>query len=151
MTFLLLEEGLSRATDYPNLILGPLLLLVAIYVTAASTVSCGGRAVADALLAIDGLTKRFGGVVASDGISLALARGEMHAIIGPNGAGKTTLIGQLTGEIAPDAAVSVSTAATSRHCRFLQERARAGALVPDHVAVSRFHRARQCRARGTGA
>ena len=57
---------------------------------------------AEALLAIDNLTKRFGGVVASDRISLSLTRGELHAIIGPNGAGKTTLIGQLTGEIAPD-------------------------------------------------
>ena len=53
--------------------------------------------------AIEGLTKRFGGVVASDGISLAIPPGELHAIIGPNGAGKSTLIGQLTGEIAPDA------------------------------------------------
>jgi branched-chain amino acid transport system ATP-binding protein len=59
--------------------------------------------VADALLQVEDLTKRFGGVVASDRISLALDRGELHAIIGPNGAGKTTLIGQLTGEIAPDA------------------------------------------------
>jgi len=59
--------------------------------------------VADALLQIDSLTKRFGGVVASDAISLALGPGELHAIIGPNGAGKTTLIGQLTGEIVPDA------------------------------------------------
>jgi branched-chain amino acid transport system ATP-binding protein len=59
--------------------------------------------VADALLAVDGLTKRFGGVTASDGIDLAVAPGELHAIIGPNGAGKTTLIGQLTGEIRPDA------------------------------------------------
>jgi branched-chain amino acid transport system ATP-binding protein len=58
--------------------------------------------VADALLRIDGLTKRFGGVIASDGITLAIPRGELHAIIGPNGAGKSTLIGQLTGEIAPD-------------------------------------------------
>jgi branched-chain amino acid transport system ATP-binding protein len=55
------------------------------------------------LLEIEGLTKRFGGVIASDGISLAVERGELHAVIGPNGAGKTTLIGQLTGEIAPDA------------------------------------------------
>ncbi len=57
---------------------------------------------AEVLLEIDSLTKRFGGVVASDAISLALPRGELHALIGPNGAGKTTLIGQLTGEIAPD-------------------------------------------------
>jgi len=60
------------------------------------------RAVAEALLEIERLSKHFGGVVASDAISLALGPGELHAIIGPNGAGKTTLIGQLTGEIAPD-------------------------------------------------
>ncbi len=58
---------------------------------------------ADALLQIEGLTKRFGGVIASDEISLDVPRGELHAIIGPNGAGKTTLIGQLTGELDPDA------------------------------------------------
>jgi len=58
--------------------------------------------VADVLLEIEGLAKRFGGVVAADGISLALQAGELHAIIGPNGAGKSTLIAQLTGEIAPD-------------------------------------------------
>jgi branched-chain amino acid transport system ATP-binding protein len=54
------------------------------------------------LLQIDGLTKRFGGVIASDTISLDIPRGQFHAIIGPNGAGKTTLIGLLAGEIAPD-------------------------------------------------
>ena len=58
---------------------------------------------AEALLEIEGLTKRFHGVVASDNISLRLLPGELHAVIGPNGAGKTTLLGQLTGEIAPDA------------------------------------------------
>jgi len=59
--------------------------------------------VPEPLLEIDGLTKRFGGVVASDSIVLAVPPGELHAIIGPNGAGKTTLIGQLAGEIVPDA------------------------------------------------
>jgi branched-chain amino acid transport system ATP-binding protein len=59
--------------------------------------------VADALLQIEGLSKRFGGVVASDAITLDVPQGELHAIIGPNGAGKTTLIGQLIGELAPDA------------------------------------------------
>jgi branched-chain amino acid transport system ATP-binding protein len=54
------------------------------------------------LLAIEGLTRRFGAIAASDNITLAVSEGELHAIIGPNGAGKTTLIGQLTGEIAPD-------------------------------------------------
>jgi branched-chain amino acid transport system ATP-binding protein len=59
--------------------------------------------VSDALLKIEGLTKRFGGVVASDNIALEVYRDELHAVIGPNGAGKTTLIGQLTGEILPNA------------------------------------------------
>jgi branched-chain amino acid transport system ATP-binding protein len=58
---------------------------------------------ADALLEVDDVSKRFGGVIASDAISLAIPQGELHAIIGPNGAGKTTLIGQLAGEIVPDA------------------------------------------------
>jgi branched-chain amino acid transport system ATP-binding protein len=58
--------------------------------------------VADTLLQTENLTKRFGGVIASDGVNLDVQHGELHAIIGPNGAGKTTLIGQLTGEIAPD-------------------------------------------------
>jgi branched-chain amino acid transport system ATP-binding protein len=55
------------------------------------------------LLAARGLVKRFGGLTASDGIDLDAFPGEIHALIGPNGAGKTTLIGQLTGELNPDA------------------------------------------------
>jgi branched-chain amino acid transport system ATP-binding protein len=54
------------------------------------------------MLQIDSLSKRFGGIVASDGITLNVPRGELHAVIGPNGAGKTTLIAQLSGQLTPD-------------------------------------------------
>ena len=54
------------------------------------------------MLQIRQLTKRYGGLLATDQLSLSLAAGELHAIIGPNGAGKTTLIAQLSGEVAPD-------------------------------------------------
>jgi len=54
------------------------------------------------LLHVDRLAKRFGGVVATDELSMDVAQGELHAIIGPNGAGKTTLIGQLSGQLRPD-------------------------------------------------
>jgi branched-chain amino acid transport system ATP-binding protein len=57
------------------------------------------------LLAVRGLCKRFGGLVASDGVDLDVAEGETLALIGPNGAGKTTLIAQLSGDLAPDAGV----------------------------------------------
>jgi branched-chain amino acid transport system ATP-binding protein len=57
---------------------------------------------ADPVLRVERLFKRFGGVSATDDLSLDLRRGEIHALIGPNGAGKTTFIGQLMGEIAPD-------------------------------------------------
>ena len=53
------------------------------------------------LLRVDNLVRRFGGIVATDHVSLDVARGELHAIIGPNGAGKTTLISQLTGHLLP--------------------------------------------------
>ena len=55
------------------------------------------------LLAVSGLVKRFGGLLASDDIHLVVEPGELHAVIGPNGAGKTTLINQLSGELSPDA------------------------------------------------
>jgi branched-chain amino acid transport system ATP-binding protein len=58
--------------------------------------------VAEPLLRVKGLVRRFGGIVATDHVSLDVARGELHAIIGPNGAGKTTLISQLTGHLSPN-------------------------------------------------
>ena len=57
---------------------------------------------AEPLLRVQDLCKRFGALPAADNIDLELQAGEIHAVIGPNGAGKTTLIGQLAGEIAPD-------------------------------------------------
>lgn len=54
------------------------------------------------LLEIKSLNKSFGGVTATDDVSLDVIKGELHAIIGPNGAGKTTLISQLSGALRPD-------------------------------------------------
>ena len=58
---------------------------------------------AEALLQVAGLRKRFGGLAVTDDVSFAVAPGEIHAVIGPNGAGKTTLIHQLSGMLRPDA------------------------------------------------
>ena len=57
----------------------------------------------NALLEVSGLSKSFGALRATDGVDLEVREGETHAVIGPNGAGKTTLIGQLAGNIRPDA------------------------------------------------
>ena len=57
----------------------------------------------DALLAVHGLTKRFGGVYANRDVSFEVGRGEIVGLIGPNGAGKTTLFNLITGFIRPDA------------------------------------------------
>src|SRR5436853_6140591 len=54
------------------------------------------------MLELRGVSKRFGGVVATDEVTLDVARGEVHALIGPNGAGKTTLIGQISGVLRTD-------------------------------------------------
>ena len=58
---------------------------------------------ADVVLATEGLAKRFGGIAATQDVSLKLARGARHALIGPNGAGKTTLVNLLTGVLEPSA------------------------------------------------
>ncbi len=50
-----------------------------------------------------GLVKRFGGIIAAQGVSLAVREGARHALIGPNGAGKTTVINLLTGVLRPTA------------------------------------------------
>jgi len=55
----------------------------------------------DSVLSATGLVMRFGGITATNNVSLQLRRGARHALIGPNGAGKTTLINLLTGVLTP--------------------------------------------------
>jgi len=55
----------------------------------------------DLLLEVDNVTLRFGGVVALDGVSFSLRRGEIFGLIGPNGAGKTTCFNAMTGVYRP--------------------------------------------------
>jgi ribose transport system ATP-binding protein len=54
------------------------------------------------IVSVNSLTKRYGGVVALDGMGLSVARGTIHALVGENGAGKSTLMKILAGVVQPD-------------------------------------------------
>lgn len=56
-----------------------------------------------ALLEVDGVTVRFGGLTAIDGVSFAVNPGDLLGLIGPNGAGKTTMLRAITGVVRPSA------------------------------------------------
>ncbi|NBN78223.1 ATP-binding cassette domain-containing protein [Microvirga tunisiensis] len=76
------------------------------------------------ILSIEGLVKTFGGLIATDHVSLEVREGEIHALIGPNGAGKSTLINQLCGELVSDAGTI-----------HLAGKEITGLKVPDRVAL----------------
>lgn len=57
---------------------------------------------AESLLRLDDLHKNFGGLAVTDGVTLDIRLGEVHAIIGPNGAGKTTLLNEISGLVPVD-------------------------------------------------
>ena len=76
-----------------------------------------------AILEIEGLTRRFGGLTAVDNLSFSVAAGEIHGLIGPNGAGKTTTFNVISGFYAP----------TSGQIRF--DGQEIGGLAPDDIAA----------------
>jgi branched-chain amino acid transport system ATP-binding protein len=108
--------------------------------------------VAEPLLRVENLVRRFGGIVATDNLSLDVERGELHAIIGPNGAGKTTLISQLIGQLRPSAGTIrfagqdiTHLPAWRRSQRGLARSFQITSLLPDFTAADNVALAAQAR------
>lgn len=86
-----------------------------------------------------GVTKRFPGVVANDGVDLAVARGEVHALLGENGAGKTTLVHMLYGLQAPDEGALYVKGKRVRFTSPRDAREAGIGLVAQHFHLARRH------------
>ncbi|HEV7276631.1 MAG TPA: ABC transporter ATP-binding protein [Devosiaceae bacterium] len=107
---------------------------------------------AEPVLAVAGLVKRFGALAAIDGVDLQLREGEIHALIGPNGAGKSTLVHQIAGTIKPDAG-SIRLGGRDLAGLGVADRARLGlartfqvsSLVPEYSALRNVMLAVQAR------
>jgi branched-chain amino acid transport system ATP-binding protein len=105
-----------------------------------------------ALLELDELTRRFGGLTAVDHVSMRVAKGEVRAVIGPNGAGKSTLFNLITGILAPShgtvsfAGESVTGLSAPRICqRGIARTFQLTALFPEVSARENVRLAAQAR------
>src|SRR5258708_2824911 len=90
------------------------------------------------MLELKNVSKRFGGVIATDDVTLDVKRGEVHALIGPNGAGKTTLIGQISGNLGSDSGAILFEGRDITHAT-QHDRARSG-LARSYQITSMFKR-----------
>lgn len=107
---------------------------------------------AEPVLEVAGLVKRFGALAAIDGVDLELRQGEIHALIGPNGAGKSTLVHQIAGTIRPDAG-TIRLGGRDLEGLGVADRARLGlartfqvsSLVPEYSALRNVMLAVQAR------
>ena len=100
---------------------------------------------AEPLLRLERVCKRFDGLLAVDDASFAVEAGRITALIGPNGAGKTTLFSIISGFLRPAKAVSCTAAPRSPACLASSRAARHRAHVPGRAAVRRADRAREHR------
>jgi len=98
------------------------------------------------LLAVENLTRRFGGLVAVNAVTLDLRRGEVHAVIGTNGAGKSTLINMLSGEIdASDGRIALDGEDITTRAQFRRARAGVGRSYQRTTIFPEFTVLENCR------
>ena len=107
---------------------------------------------AEPLLCLERLTKSYGALKVTDGVTLDVAPGEIHAVIGPNGAGKTSLVGQISGFLHPDSGRILfrgeditRLSAYARAQRGLARTFQITSLLPDFSALDNVALAAQAR------
>lgn len=99
-----------------------------------------------ALLSVEGLTRRFGGLTAVNAITLDLHIGEVHAVIGTNGAGKSTLINMLSGEIeASEGRIALDGVDITRRAQWRRARAGVGRSYQRTTIFPEFSVHENCR------
>src|SRR3954453_16487015 len=100
----------------------------------------------DVLLKASDVSRRFGGLVAVDRVSVTLTRGEVHAVIGTNGAGKSTLVNVLAGELpASDGRVEMLGHDVTRWTQPRRSRAGLGRTYQRTTIFARFTVLENCR------